>query len=220
MTAEELGYPDAERRYLALELSLKRRFADNWMLQGSYTWSHLYGNSEGWVNSEIGASTAGLTQGFDHPGLLDHADGNLPQDRRHNLKLLGSYAFDSGLQLGAVASYRSGRPINSLGYHPTDPAAAAYGQMSFYTDGEPSPRGSAGTTDSVVNLDLMLAYQGRLRHLQWTARLDVFNLLDADAVTEVREFAEAYPGVADPYWGRATAHQPARKVRLGVGFEF
>jgi len=73
MSAEELGYPEAVRKYYAVELTFKRRFADNWMLQGSYTWSHLYGNYEGWTNSDIGSCDPGTNQIFDFPGLTDYA---------------------------------------------------------------------------------------------------------------------------------------------------
>ncbi|MCU0275027.1 MAG: TonB-dependent receptor, partial [Acidimicrobiales bacterium] len=220
LPAEALGYPEAERKYYAVELSVNRRFSDGWILQGSYTWSHLYGNYEGYTNSDIGQSDPGVTQTFDFPGLLDHARGDLPNDRRHTVKAFGAYTWGSGFQLGGNFFYRTGRPVNSFGLHPTDDFARAYGPDSFYTGGEPRPRGCCGRTDDVWALDAMARYQFRLGALDVSLRLDVFNLFDNDAVTEVEERAEDDAGAPNPLYGEAVAHQTARRVRLGFGVSF
>ena len=123
------------------------------MLQGSYTWSHLYGNYEGYTNSDIGQSDPGLTQTFDFAGLLEHAYGNLPNDRRHTVKVFGAYSWPWGLQLGGNLFYRSGRPINCFGLHPTDPAARSYGAGRLLHQRRARPRGCCGTTDDVWSLD-------------------------------------------------------------------
>jgi hypothetical protein len=220
LPAEALGYPEGERNYLALELTFARRLADRWMLQGSYTWSHLYGNYEGYTNSDIGQSAPGVTETFDFPALLEHSSGDLPNDRRHAVKVFGSYSWRSGLQLGGNAFFYTGRPINSFGLHPTDPDAQSYGADSFYTGGEPRPRGCCGRTDSVWSLDLMGRWGFRLAGLDCDLRLDVFNVFDQHAVTEVVESAEDDTGAANPYYGMTTANQTARRVRIGMGLSF
>jgi hypothetical protein len=220
LSAEDLGYPEAERRYYAVELSVNRRFSDNWTLQGSYTWSHLYGNYEGYTNSDINQSDPGVTQTFDFPALLDYASGDLPNDRRHALKAFGSYAWDSGFQLGGNLSYRTGRPINSFGLHPTDEFARSYGPDSFFTGGEPRPRGCCGRTDDVWSLDLMGGYRFPLGGLDLVLRVDIFNVFDNDAVTEVEERAEDDAGAPNPLYGEAVVHQVPRRVRLGFGVSF
>jgi outer membrane receptor protein involved in Fe transport len=220
LSAEDLGYPDAERRYYAVELSVNRRFSDNWMVRGSYTWSHLYGNYEGYTNSDVGQSDPGLTQTFDFPALLDYASGDLPNDRRHALKAYGSYTWDSGFQLGGNLFYRTGRPINSFGLHPTDEFARSRGADSFFTGGEPRPRGCCGRTDDVWSLDLMGGYRFALGGLDLSLRVDVFNVFDNDAVTEVEERAEDDAGAPNPLYGEALVHQIPRRVRLGFGVSF
>ena len=220
-TAAELGYPEPVRDYSALELTFRRRFADRWMLQGAYTWSHLYGNFEGYVNSDVGQSDAGLNQTYDYPGLVDHAWGDMPQDRRHNLKLFGSYSFDHGVQLGGNFWWHTGRPINALSVHPTDPLAARYGAASFFlADGTPAPRGSQGRTDTLWSLDLMASYTFRVAGLDLFVRVDAFNVLDNDGVTEVDEAATDSFGAANPYWREPRTYQPPRTVRLGIGASF
>jgi outer membrane receptor protein involved in Fe transport len=220
LSAAELGYPEGTRDYYAVELTFKRRFADNWTVQGSYTWSHLYGNYEGYVNSEIGQDDAGITQSFDFAGLMDHSSGDLPQDRRHNLKVFGAYAWDFGLQIGANLFYNSGRPVNSLGVHPTDDFAAAYGAFSFYTDGVPKPRGCCGTTDDIYGLDTMFKYDFGVGGVDMNVRLDIFNLFDTSQVTEVNEFGEQDSGDLNPSYGFARFYQRPRTVRFGVGLTF
>jgi hypothetical protein len=219
-TAEEMGYPEAIRKYYAVELTAKRRFQDNFMLDFSYTWSHAYGNYEGYVDSTIGQSDGGITQLFDYPGLMEHAYGNLPNDRRHNAKLFGVYAFDMGLQVGGHAYYRSGRPISGQGVHPTDEWAASYYAASFFVQGEPAPRGSYGTTDDSWGLDVMAKYDFRALGAQMNVRVDVFNLFDNDAVTEIDEFGDTDSGGVNPNFLEPTQYQPARSVRFGVGINF
>ena len=220
LPADALGYPAAERNYYALELTFNRRFANNWMLQGSYVWSHLYGNYEGYTNSDVGQSDPGLTQTFDYPGLLEHGSGDLPNDRRHAFKVFGAYAWPAGFQLGGNFFYYTGRPINSFGLHPTDEDARSYGPVSFYTNGEPRPRGCCGRTDDIWSLDVVARYDFRLGSLDLNLRLDVFNVFDTHAVTEVDESAEDDTGAPSATYGETTSHQTPRRVRFGIGVRF
>ena len=220
LPAGALLYPEAERTYRALELTFGRRFADNWMLQGSYVWSHLYGNYEGYTNSDVGQGDPGITITFDVPGQLEHARGDLPNDRRHVFKVFGAYAWPAGFQLGGNFFYSTGRPVNSFGLHPSDEDARSYGPNSFYTAGEPRARGCCGRTDDVWSLDVMARYDFRLGSLEGNLRLDVLNVFDNHAVTEVEERAEDATGAPDPYYRETIAHQTPRRVRLGVGVSF
>jgi hypothetical protein len=220
LTAEELGFPQAERTYYALELSLERRFADGWMLHGSYTWAHSYGNYEGLVSSDVNQVEPYFTQTFDIAGLLEHADGDLPNDRRRSLKLYGMYSWPWGLQAGGFLWYRSGMPVNGFGMHPTDRWAQWYGTDAFFNDREPCPRGCGGTTDPTWALDLMLGYDFRALGADWKLRLDAFNVFNNDTATEVNDVAELYTFEPNPSYLMAQNHQPPRSVRLGFGVSF
>jgi hypothetical protein len=219
-TAEEMGYPDAERRYYAVELSFARRFGDSWMLQGSYTWSHSYGNYEGLVNSDVGQAWPYFTTTFDVAAAIEHGSGDLPNDRRHNLKVYGAYSWPWRLQAGGFFWYRSGRPLNGFGMHPTDPWARAYAPRSFYNNGEPCPRGCSGTTDDTWGLDLSLGYDFNALGAGWRLRLDAFNLLNNDTVTEFYERAENRNFQPDPNYLEPRHHQHPRSVRFGFGVSF
>ena len=219
-TAGQLAYPKPERSYYSVELTARKRLAERWTFMGSYTWSHSYGNYEGYVNSDIGQDDAGITQTFDFAAFSEYGNGNLPNDRRHNLKMFGSYSFDFGLQIGANASFRTGRPINGFGVHPTDLWAQRYGAFAFYNNGQPCGRGCGGTTDSVWGLDVMAKYAVKLGAATGYVRLDAFNLLNREAVVEVDEFAEYNSSAPNPDYGKALGYQTPRRVRFGVGVSF
>ena len=220
LTADQLGVPEAERTYYALELTARRRLADRWMLQASYTWSHSYGDYEGMVSSDFSQVQPYFTKTFDVAALTEHSWGDLPNDRRHNFKLYGMYAFDLGLQVGANFWLRSGKPVNAFGMHPTDPWAQWYGVKAFYNGGEPCPRGCAGTTPSTWNLDLTARYDLKLWGLDWFARVDAFNVFNNDTLVEVDEDAEDETFTSNPSYGMATYFQSPRSIRFGFGVSF
>ncbi len=226
LSAEDLGYPESIRKYAAVDVTFEKAWDGVWLLNAAYTWSHSWGNNEGYVRSDNGQDDAGLTTLFDQPGLLDGAYGDLPNDRRHQVKVFGSYAITEQLNIGANLQWQSGRPINAFGYHPTDVFAQAYGSESFYANGELRPRGSGGRTSSYFNLDLSASYtmdvfeDGTLQ-----LRADVFNVLGGDEVTEVYEIFDDEASLPDaptmdPNYGRPTAWQTPRYVRLSASLRF
>jgi len=219
-SASELGYPEAQRDYYALEFTFNRRYADNWMFQGSYTWAHSYGNYEGYVRSDNGQDDAGITTLYDFAGLLDHGAGNLPNDRRYNVKLYGAYQWDNGLMLGSSVSARDGRPFGAFGVHPTDEFAALYGAESFFNQGVAVARGNGGRTDDVINIDLTAKYDFDLGRTNVSLRADAFNLLDDDTATELDELADEESGAINTTYLDATRFARARRVRFSVGFTF
>ncbi|WP_444924132.1 TonB-dependent receptor domain-containing protein [Microbulbifer sp. DLAB2-AF] len=222
-SAELLNYPEAKRTYKELEFSAKRAFDGIWGLSASYTWSQSKGNSEGYVKSDNAQDDAGITQDFDFPELMDGANGYLPNDRTHKIKIYGNYQVMENLLLGANFLLQSGRPINSFGAgHPN--GTPAYGDTYYVTDSNgnliKTSRGSRGRTSWVNQIDLSLVYSTRIGLADVELRAEVFNLLDADAETEVYEFAESSPGVLDPSWGVNQEYQAPRYFRFGASARF
>jgi hypothetical protein len=189
------------------------------------------GNYEGTLKSDNGQDDAGLTQDFDQPGLVDGANGPTPNDREHRLKMRGAYAFNDQYQISAAAYYESERQFGCIGNHPTDYFAWAYGASSWYCQGELTPRGSLLESDPITQIDLSFVYTPRWSMLGETElmfRVDVFNVLDADAAVDLWEFGDiAYSdgfdgtgGLADPNYGDVTRYQPPRSVRFGASWNF
>ena len=122
---------------------------------------------------------------------------------------------------GASFTWSSGRPLNGFGRHPNDVFAAAYGNESFFVNGQPVPRGSVGEGDSIKSLDLMLKYDmsfGQKGNL--TLKLDAFNVFNWDGITEVDETGDKNSGAPNPEYLLPLNFQAERSMRLGLYFDF
>ena len=69
----DLQLPEAERQYGALETTLAGVAGDSFHYNGSYTWSHGWGNTEGLVRTDNGQADPGWTTSYDYADLMDHA---------------------------------------------------------------------------------------------------------------------------------------------------
>lgn len=219
ISAEDLGFPEAERTYEAVEITVDGQVGD-FTVNGSYTWSKNEGNTEGYVKSDIGQDDAGITQDFDIPQLMDGAFGALPNDRRHKVKLWASYQASDRLTLGTNILMQSGRPINAFGEGHPD-GTPDYGDTFYLSDGAGGftfiPRGTAGRTPWITRIDLAAIYA-----FNWGDRADVelraevFNVLNADSAREVYEFAEINPD----QFRLPTSYQRPRYIRIGAALRF
>ena len=231
-TADELGYPEATRKFDAVTLQFDRPFDGKWSLGGSYTWSKSRGNSEGFVQSDFEQDDAGITQDFDQPGFIPGAYGRLPNDRTHRFRMYGGYALNDAFTVGANVLVDSPRPLSCIGYNPTDVFANGYDQASHYCGGVLSPRGTAQKTQWLSQIDLSARYNLNLGGDRIvTFRADVFNLLNSQAVTgrdEIGDLEVEYDPntelpisyTPNPNYGQATSYQRSRYVRLGVDIAF
>ena len=236
MLAEDIGLPQAERTYLALENTISGNVTDELYINASYTWTHSYGNTEGLIRTDNGQADPGWTMSGDYPETTDHGKGNLPNDRRHAFKISGTYDITESLVLGFVSTAVEGRPYNSFGRHPEDVDSClttscytqawwntSYANNNFYTDGEPVPRGTAGKLDWMFNIDMSLAYNIELAGGDLSLKATVYNLLDSDTATDVDEFAEQATfgeTLANPNYLNATERKTARYVALEARYEF
>jgi hypothetical protein len=216
LTADQLGYPKAEREYQAVELTFDRPFDGTWSLSASYTWANSEGNHEGYVKSDNGQDDAGITQNFDQPGLTDYSYGKLPTHREHTIKVFGSYLFGSGIRVGTNFFWQSGRPYGCFGVHPTDVFAADYGADSHFCGGVPVPRGSLGDTPDVMKFDLGVQYNWQISDFDILFAFDIFNLFNSANPTVYNEFGETDSGVPDPDFLQIRQYQAPRSMRLSA----
>lgn len=221
LSADDLGYDQIKRKYNALEFFFERPFDGKWFMQGSWTIAHSYGNTEGYVKSDIGQDDAGVTQDFDFPELMEGAYGNLPNDRRHSLKLFGAYKFNDQWQAGANVLVQAGRPINCIGYYPDqNNEGSVYENSYFYCNGQLVTRGSVARTPWQKTLDVNLEYRPEAMAGKLAFKADVFNLFNSHTVTEVSEIGEDAPGVAADEYRLPTAFTAPRSVRFSVSYDF
>ncbi|MDV6329883.1 TonB-dependent receptor [Asticcacaulis sp. 201] len=228
LTADQLGhYKNAKREYKALTFDFKRAFDGKWGLQGSYTWSRLYGNYNGTV-TEYGNTVqtdAGATYAWDSPGMENYGTGLLGNSREHTLKVFGSYAVTPELLVGANLLIQSPEHLSCLGYNVDDAYAAGYNQVSHYCGGVGVPAGTSLTTNWTRNIDVSLRYTvpsqfslgGKL-----ILRADIFNLFNQHTVVTryvVYDYDVTHT-VVDPNYGKATAYNSPRYLRLGFDLSY
>jgi hypothetical protein len=111
--------PKAKRDYYALNLSLDKRFSNNWLGGISYTFSSLKGNYNGLASGdEVGRTDPNVERYFDNWYVsqtleLKPSTGPLPGDRPHYFKAYGSYSFPFGVTAGIVVNAMSGTPTST-----------------------------------------------------------------------------------------------------------
>lgn len=221
--AEALQMPKPKRTYDAFEFTLEREWDKKWSLKASYVLAFSKGNTEGYVKSDIGQDDAGISQDFDYPGLMEGASGYLPNDRRHTIKVWGTYALSDELTFGGNVTLQSGRPKNCFGVYggTTDTVSAAYGDASFWCGGQVNARGTLGRLPWMSQLDLQAGYKpASIKGLSLT--LDLLNVFNKRTVRGIVETEGS--GMNDPLstYGQPIAGslQSARRVRLLAAYEF
>lgn len=241
-TADQLGYPKATRDYDAITATFERAFDGVWSLQGSYTWSRLYGNYEGAVKSDNGQTDAGLTTDFDQPGLTNGTTGLSPNHRRHNFKIFGSYQLADWLTVGGNFTALSPRKFGCIGRIPAsvDPFAQFYGAAGFYcnvdaagnvitnpatgaqvnTTGALTPRGSQFESDWRTQTNLSFVVKMPTEIFQSDIRLDVFNIFNERNALDFEERGTLNNGTPRNTYREATSYQGPRAVRLQLAIRY
>ncbi|MBN1222305.1 MAG: TonB-dependent receptor [Candidatus Aminicenantes bacterium] len=231
LTGEPLNFPKPERKYTALEISLKKKLSNNYQFYLSYILSRNEGNHGGLFRQDNGQLSPNATSAWDLPSLLfdpvtgeQVAYGLLNNDRTHQLKFYGSYhvpsGFFKGLSIGLYSAFLSGTPISKLGEHPT------YGPSERFV----FKRGSAGRTGALWWVDLHLEYPFVISKFKISAILDSFNVFNsfnknwAMSTTLVDEdwswgvyFDDPDPQrQTNPNWGNPLAYQDPWSFRFGL----
>jgi len=218
LSAKELGFPELKRKYYALQLYLEHPFDGTWYGKIDYVWSHNYGNSEGLLLSDIGQQDPSVTQAWDFPELMVGATGNLPNDRRHQVKAIGFYQITPEWLIGGTLQVASGRPKNCLGIPPVDPYQ--YGSSYFNCNDEVAPRGSQGNMPWTYTLNLSSEWRPAFADHKLAFTADVFNVLNSQRELNRIETYQVGSGARNGSYGRVISYQTPRAVRLGMRYDF
>ncbi len=225
--------PKAKREFEGVELTAKKRFSNNWSFMASYLYSTLKGNYDGTFQASTGQLDPNINSAFDYAEFQINNTGYLTNDRRHQVKVDGSYMFPFGLTVGATAYWRTGVPITAYGY------SFAYQNWEFYL----SDRGAFGRTNDEYEADLHLGYPIKLGGASLNVLLDVFNVLNRQGeinrnmqydVVEDYEVMNYDTGAVlppitpgdttrpptNPAFNHANAWQAPRSIRLGLRLTF
>ncbi|MDY7539636.1 TonB-dependent receptor [Undibacterium sp. 5I1] len=194
LTAADLGFEKAERKYTAVDLFAEHPYRSGWYGKLNYTWSRSTGNTEGQTLSDTntGQADVAATQTWDYRELMLYANGLLPNDRTHQIKAYGFYDLTPQLSVGGNLLLAAGRPRSCSGTNPTPADSPNYTSASHYCFGAtgaqniPSPRGTVGNLEWDRRLDLNIVYKPSFLS-GLSLKLDVFNVFDAQTVQKVVE---------------------------------
>jgi hypothetical protein len=227
LTAADLGMPKAERTYTAVDLFAEHPLRNGWYGKLNYTWSRSKGNTEGQTLSDVAQTDVAATQTWDHPELMEGANGLLPNDRTHQLKGYGFYEVTPEWSLGGNFLLASGRPLNCVGEHPTLSSDYNYGSAYHYcyVSGTnkvsvPSPRGALGKLPTDFRVDLNVVYKPAFVK-GFEVKLDVFNVFNKQIVQTIDEVQTNNAGTySSTYGGVSTlgGYTAARSIRLGAEY--
>lgn len=230
LSASDLGIAKVKRTYVALDLGLEHAFNGKWWGKATYTYSQNKGNAEGQLLSDIGQGDVATTQAYDFPEFSVNANGKLPNNRTHQLKLFGFYQALPEVGVGGNLVYASGRPKNCIGNAPVATPSdqpfkeggpvttySGYGSAYFFCNGQPSPRGSAGTLPAEFTTDLNFVYTPSfLPGLKLKA--DVFNVFNRQVAEVIEERYNTGTGLRNTY-GAVQSYSTPRVVKFTVAFD-
>lgn len=151
---------------------------DKMIVNGTYTWSHYYGNFDQDNSSFSSANDAAIFIGSsnigDGPGrqLWNMKYGNLRGDRRNVVKLRGTYLFPWHATAGAFGVYQSGQPYQLESVLPYRALTGSVSDTNRYAE----PAGSR-VSPSYYDVDLNYTQNFPLpRGLNVQLALDIFNV--------------------------------------------
>jgi hypothetical protein len=225
------GYAKPKRTYKALEFMVDRAWDDRWAFNATYTLSYSRGNAEGPVNSDTNFADAGRTEAFDNPWVNFGANGYLPNDRRHSIKMRGAFAFNDNWSVGATLSATSGRPISAFGeenpfdetsFHSYFICVASCQEESFADRTyELRKRGSEGRTPWLFDLGANVTFDYPFSFANLQVKLAVYNVLNQQRVTAVDEdLFSLDPELTNEDYRLGTDYQAPRYGLLTVKLDF
>jgi hypothetical protein len=147
------------------------------------------------------------------PHQASNSTGFLPNDQPHVVKLSAAYSTRFGAHIGLFGIIASGTPINEFG------AGPGWSWIPTFL----SPRGSAGRTPHIWNLDLRLAYDLPMKNgASARLQLDLLHMGNPRRVVQVDERhyntldTNGEPATPNPQYKSPLEYQPPMAARLAI----
>lgn len=203
--------PVPTRTYRALEASVEGAI-NALHYRASYVLSRTRGNYTGLWSSDGFFGNPGTNFTMLSPAHAKNSTGLLANDRTHVIKASASRSFGRVFEAGGFATWQSGTPLSQF-------ATGDFGFWTFVV-----PRGTAGRTPAVWDLNLRLSHDLRwLPNAVSNGRLHLDLLHIGNPRTTVRTVQRRYlaidstgtPVEPDSKYGQALLFQPPMSARLG-----
>jgi hypothetical protein len=212
-------FPKFKRKYSSIQFSLEKSMGRRFHFFATYVLSRTYGNYPGLFNGDFASNTPNASPSFDIPDQLVDGTGLLPNDRPHIFKFFGTYYFKSGFTLGTSFICQSGTPLNEYGS-----SWLSAEHLVFLR-----PRGSAGRTPSLWDLNLRVTYP-LMKSAKSSFRpkliLDIFHLFSSRkplSFDQLHFMALDESGNQiglNPNYGMVNLYQRPMIIRLGMEVDF
>jgi outer membrane receptor for monomeric catechols len=204
-----------KRDYQGVEVTFKKLRTDNWNFMASYTFNDAKGNS----NSDGNADFQGDWEVLDPraPGMYGKQPGNIS----HQLKLLGTYYFDNGIEVGAFYNWNSGtrysETFSLYRRHLPVMEEVAYEYGGWTTEWVKESSVGSHVMPSYGTLDMRVKYKLDIGDYNAELFLDIFNVLDDQAPIRVQDLAA---GDGTFNFGEAMNWVEPRRFYLGARVSF
>jgi hypothetical protein len=212
---------DYFREYAGLELAVRGHLGRQGMFMAGYTLSRLYGTSD--LNEVTRADTV-VPYVVSNPRQYQYLYGPLSTDRRHIVKLAGSYTIEPArVTVGSVFSLASGAPYSRLyynaflnGYHDRRaPRGIDPGDLNDPSDDRPL-RGAAWIDWNLFASWDISRWIGVSRV---TVDLQIFNLLDRRSPLQIEE-RDVDGGGGGGGFGSSVLRQRPLRVVSALSFRY
>ncbi len=210
-------FPKPVRTLDSWTIQVIKRFAKNWSLRASYTYSRQIGNYDGYVDPVSGAVNLGASTQYDLPELVRNSFGPLQGVVPHMFNLDAIYGIRLGsagmLTLAGSLRVRSGLPID---VRSDTPIGGYQGQYLIHL----LPRGGGGRTPPNYRLNLTVSYAVALtKRLELEVIARIINVTNAQAVLRVDQ-VYSYEGARPIAGGDVRDLKHARRHEQGGGDGF
>jgi len=220
VTNADFGFSHLKRNYYGLDLYLSHPFDGKWAAKVDYLYSRSYGNTEGQVRSDVNQGSVSATRDWDYATLMDYANGYLPNDRKHQLKMYGSYQLTPEWLVSANLTVQSGTPKSCLGrYGANEGDPSGYGSYYHFCFGEPSAYGAKGREPWQEMVDVNVEYRPLWADRKLAFNVSVFNLLNQQRAERTNPVSGSSNSGNDSYKQVLSYTQP-RYARFGITYDF
>ena len=193
----------ARRNYNGFEVLLEKRFSKNWQLVTSY----VYSKGTGLISGDYSEGTGGSAF-FNDPNVHTNALGRFPGERRHQIKVQGSFLAPLGLMFSCYYRGYSGTRFTRVIRSDDLGLGLNQGNVTIFAE----ERGSEGLPWLHL-LDLRAEKQIRIgQRFTLGLIIDAFNVLNLNTTTAVETLSSA----PDIVFDSVTGIMNPRVVRLGT----
>ncbi len=191
-----------ERKYAGLEISLTKRFSDNWQLFASYVYSKEDGTYSN-AHTATQSMNMGMSTVFSDPNNQINLKGKSVISPPHIFKVQGTYLFPLGFSMSAFYSFYSGQTW-------TRAISLQVSQYGSYLLAEPM---GSRRMPNVSTLDVRLEKSLSYRNFKLSLMVDLFNALNQSRETSVQELVNSN-------FGKPLSVNAPRTFRFGARIMF